>query len=219
MKISRTWVLVAAGACLAATAEAGAQTRTTGSGIKVGKETPAVSSTPTATVISGGEVSLSTRFDLSAYANMNEKNVTAFMAGGDSLEIQLTQLAQTKATSQAVRDYATMLLNDHTAHLAKTVEIITDEDVGAQPLAFDPEAMRMRQMLTELRKMPAGANWDAAFLRFQVQHHQNALDALSPNKKNMHDDDLEKHFDATLGSLAKHRDHGRTVASGLGLTM
>lgn len=215
MKLARTWILLGACALLVARVEADAQARTGGSGIKVSKATPDVSSTPT-TVISGGEVTLPTPFDLSAYANLNEKNVTAIMAAGDSLEIQLGNLANSKGTSQAVRDYGAMLARDHTAHLAKTIEIITDEDVGAQLPAHDPEGMRLRQMLAELQKKAAGSDWDAAFLRFQVQHHQNVIDMFTPNIKNMHDDDLEKHLEATLASLAKHRDMARNAASGLG---
>jgi putative membrane protein len=150
---------------------------------------------------------------------MNEKNMTAHMAAGDSLEIQISQLAQTKGTDARVREYASMLVTDHTAHLAKTIEIITDEDVGAEPLANDPEGMRMRQMLTELRNMPAGANWDAAFLRFQVQHHQNELDLWPTVVKNAHDDDLEAHIGKTQQSLTKHRDTAKSIATQLGVTL
>ena len=171
MNRTRIPVLLGAVAVMGATV-AGAQERMQGSGIRVTKSEFEVSSTPstsTTTVeISTGEVSLTTPFDITAYANMTEKNITAHMATGDSLEIQFAELALSKATNQQVRSFANMLLNDHRAHLAKTHEIITDEDVGAQPLAFDPEAMRMRQMLTNLRNMNAGANWDAAFLRFQA---------------------------------------------------
>lgn len=222
MKHTRISLLLGV-AALAAPSVAGAQTRTTGSGIAVTKDsrTSTVSTTPSTTTynVSGGDVTLTTPFDISAYANMNEKNITAHMAAADSLEIQLAELALGKATSQQVRDFATTLLNDHRAHLAKTHEIITDEDVGAAPLAFDPEGMRMRQMLTNLRGMAAGANWDAAFIRFQAQHHQNEIDLLSANIKNAHDDDLEDHIEKSITSLSAHRDTARSIASQLGVQL
>jgi putative membrane protein len=221
MTLTRTSALLGAAALLVASTAVNAQSRAQGSGIRISKDVPAVSSTPesaTVDVVSGGDVSIETPFDITAYANLNEKNMTAIMAGGDSLEIQLAQLAQSKGTAQAVRDYATMLNTDHTAHLAKTIEIITDEDVGAEPPARNPEGMRMQQMLAKLREMPAGTNWDRAFIRFQVEHHQNVIDILSPNIKNAHDDDLEDHIEKTLTSLAKHRDMGRAVGTNLGLS-
>ena len=216
--MKRSYLLLGMGAVFAATATAGAQTRTTGSGIPVSKDAPAVSRT-SSTTLSPGEVQLSTSFNLAAYANMNEKNIAAHMAAGDSLEIRLAELALSKATSQAVRDYASMLANAHRAHLAKVMEIITDEDVGAQPLANDPEGMRMRQMLSHLQNMAAGANWDAQFVRFQVRHHQNEIDLLTPNIKNVHDDDFEELVEESLKSLASHRDQGKTVAARLGITL
>ena len=214
--MKRSIVLLGMGALLAATS-AGAQARTTGSGIPVSKDVPAASTTASVTTMSPGEVSLTTTFNLAAYANMNEKNIAAHMAAGDSLEIRLAELALSKATSQSVRDYASMLLNAHRAHLAKVHEIITDEDVGAEPMANDPEGMRMRQMLTQLQNMAAGTSWDAAFVRFQVQHHQNEIDLLTPNIKNVHDDDFEALVEESLKSLAAHRDQGKTVAHGLGI--
>ena len=72
-------------------------------------------------------------------------------------------------------------------------------------------------MLTRLQGMAAGTSWDAAFVRFQVQHHQNAIDLLTPNIKNAHDDDLEDHIEKSLASLASHRDQGKTVAHGIGV--
>lgn len=219
MNTTRTSLLLGLGALLVAGA-AEAQQRMAGSGIRVTKDEVAVGTTPGSTTIevSTGEVSLTTPFDITAYNGMNEKNITAHMAAGDSLEIQLAELALGKATSQQVRDYAGILLNDHRAHLAKTHEIITDEDVGFEPMAFDPEGMRMRQVLTQLRSMSAGSNWDATFLRFQAQHHQNEIDLLSANIKNAHDDDLEDHIEKSIESLTKHRDHARSVGTSLGVT-
>jgi putative membrane protein len=217
MNRTRISVLLGAVAMLAATADA--QERMQGSGIRVQKSEFDVSTTPSTTTtveVADGEVNLTTPFDITAYANMTEKNITAHMAAGDSLEIRFAELALSKATSQQVRDFGNMLLNDHRGHLTKTHEIITDEDVGAEPLAFDPEGLRMRQMLNNLRAMPAGANWDAAFLRFQARHHQNEIDLLSANIKNAHDDDLEDHIEESITSLSKHRDAARSIATTLG---
>src|SRR5687768_11273493 len=217
MNHTRISVLLGAVAMLAATA-ADAQERMQGSGIRVQKSELEVSSTPSTTTVAvaSGDVNLTTPFDITAYANMTEKNITAHMAAGDSLEIQFAELALSKGTNQQVRDFANMLLTDHRAHLAKTHEIITDEDVGAEPPPSNPEGQRMKEMLARLRTMSAGTNWDAEFVKFQVSHHQNVIDLLTPNIKNAHDDDLEDHIEKTLTSLAKHRDHGKTVGHGLG---
>lgn len=230
MRISRTWLLLGAGAMLV-TSEAAAQDRAQGSGIKISKERPVnantgVSTTTTTnttstltTSTSAGEVT-TTPFTLSAYANlMTEGNMVAHMASGDSLEIELASLAQLKATNQAVRNYAAMLVNDHRAHLQRTLDMVTHEHINPVPMASDPEGMRLMETLNALRAMPAGASWDAAFVRFNVQHHQNELDLIGANVKNAHDDDLEAHIGATQVALTKHRDMGRSLATQLGISL
>ena len=216
MKIARVSVLLGASALLASVA--GAQDQR----IPVSKDR----TVPATRTTSNGSVALTPvapavlpAFTLATYPTLTEKNITAFMAGGDSLEIQISDLARSKGTAQAVRDFAAMLANDHRAHLTKTMEIITDEDVGAEPITNDVEAARMRAMLAWLQSTPASASWDAAFLRFQAQHHQNAYDVLSANLKNAHDDDLEDHIEKTLLSLTKHRDAAKNTATSLGITM
>ena len=216
MKINRFAVLLGLASIAAAASDVSAQDQR----IPITKDRPGVSTT------SGGEIALEPvppavlpAFSIASYPALNEKNITALMAAGDSLEIQIGDLARTKGTAQSVRDFGTMLATDHRAHLAKTHEIITDEDVGAEPVPNDVEGARLRGMLNWLQTTPASAAWDAAFLRFQAQHHQNVIDVLNANIKNAHDDDLEDHIQKTLLSLAKHRDAAKSTATGLGVTV
>lgn len=217
MTLARTLVLLGAGALVVASTKAAAQDRMQGSGIWISKERAEVSTTPGATMVVGGAVSLATPFSIYA---LNEKNIAAHMATADSLEIELGRLAQMKGLDVRVRDFGTTLVNDHSAHLATTTnEMIVDEGVGFEPVVNDLEVMRMRQMLAHLRSTAAGANWDAAFLRFQVTHHQNEIDLLNANIKNAHDDDFEDHIEKSLTSLAGHRDTARSIATTLGVTI
>ncbi len=213
--------LSAAALLLAGTAIA--QTRT-GSGIPISKDAPA----PAVTTTTTSDAALSTvtttpavlpTFSVASYGPLNEKYMTNIMAGGDSLEIQLGHLAHSKGTAQGVRDYGMMLANDHTAHLAKVMEVITDEDVGAAPPPTNVEGDRTRAMLAWLQNTPASREWDAAYLRFQAQHHQNVHDLLSANIKEAHDDDLEQLVKATLNSLIKHRDSAKSTATAAGITI
>src|SRR6185503_14541475 len=205
---------------------AGAQDRAQGSGIKISKDNsvPArvstVPSTTTTTVTSAGDVTInSTAFSLTSYANMTEANMLAHLLSGDSLEIELASLAQLKATDPRVRDYATMLATEHRDHLAKALRMTPDEHITPVALVYDPEGIRLQETLNSLRTLSAGPAWDEAFVRFNVQHHQNELDLLNLNAKNAHDDDFEALVGATQVALTKHRDMGRTVATNIGITL
>lgn len=221
MKHTRTVTML--GALLMAVS-AGAQERMAGSGIRITKDegvtaNPSTTASTTTMNVTATPLNLTTAFDISSYGALNEKQIAYLLASGDSAEIEMGHLAHGKGTAQSVRDFGMMLANDHTAHLAKTMEIITDEDVGSQPIPNNNEGARMKEMLNWLRNTPAGTNWDAAFLRFQAQHHQNVIDILNLNIKNAHDDDMEDHIEKTLTSLAKHRDAAKTAASGLGVSI
>lgn len=221
MTIIRSARLSATALLLAGTAAAQART---GSGIPISKDAPppAVMTTSTSdgalSTVTAAPAVLPT-FSVASYGPLNEKYMTNIMAGGDSLEIQLGHLAHAKGTAQGVRDYGMMLANDHTAHLAKVMEVIKDEDVGSAPPPTNVEGDRTRAMLTWLQNTPASREWDAAYLRFQAQHHQNVHDLLSANIKEAHDDDLEQLVKATLNSLIKHRDSARSTAIAAGITI
>lgn len=230
MHITRTWLLLGAGALLV-TSEAAAQNRAQGSGIKISKETSAsaaVTTTPstatttvrTTTTTSNGDVVInSTPFSLTSYTDMTEPNMLAHLLSGDSLEIELASLAQLKATDQRVRDYAAMLATEHRDHLQKALRMTPDEHITPVPMAVDVEGRRLQETLNSLRTMSAGAAWDAAFVRFNVQHHQNELDLLNMNAKNAHDDDFEALVGATQVALTKHRDMARTLATNIGISL
>jgi putative membrane protein len=217
-------MLIGAGALLVA-GQAAAQ-----SGIPISKDRPTATTEPM-TTSSAGEVtrpvasSLTVTevtlpvFDLNAHANMSEENILAFMFGGDSAEVEMGRLAQSKGTDQRIRDYGAMLVNDHTAHLATLRKIDEHENLDPAPFANNIEGSRTRAMLTWLANAPASPSWDAAFIRFQAGHHQNAIDIVNLNIKNAHDDDFEKVIEATLNSFANHRDRARTVATELGVTL
>jgi len=226
MQTKRTWLLLGAGVLLAIGTEASAQS----SGIPITKDRaisnpPSATNTmPTANSVNGGEVVtqtafINTPFSLASYANMTEGNIVAHMAAGDSLEIALASMAQLKATDQRVRQYAATLAGDHREHLVNTLGMVTDEHILPAPMASDPEGARLKEAISSLRTMSAGPAWDAAFLRFNVSHHQNELDLLAQNIKNAHDDDLEDHIEDTQKALTRHRDMARSIATQLGVSL
>lgn len=220
MTVLRTSARLGAAALVLASA-LGAQTRPNGSGIPISKDAPPVRTTTSegrVAPITSGPAVLPT-FSVAAYGPLTEKHMTFIMAAGDSAEIQLGHLAHTKGTAQSVKDYGMMLVSDHTAHLAKVHEIITDEDVGVEAPPTNPEGARTKAMLAWLQNNPASREWDAAYLRFQAQHHQNLYDLFSANLKQAHDDDLEDLIEKSLVSFTKHRDAAKSAATGLGITI
>jgi predicted outer membrane protein len=188
--------------------------------IRVAKERPIIAVDTTreqVVTFSTFEVRLSP-FSIGAYANLSDSALVAHMTAGDSLEIAIANLAALKATEQRVRDYAAILSHEHEA-LANVARVIENGRVAPVAPANDPEGARLNEMLAWLDNAPASATWDAAFLRFQVAHHQNEIAVVNANITNKRGDDLAEHMRRSLLTLAKHRDLARALATTLGVRL
>jgi putative membrane protein len=151
--------------------------------------------------------------------SFTDANIVAHIAGGDSLEAELSRLAETRATSAQVREFARMLVTDHTAHLQKTLAMAKDEDTGNQLNPSDTSGTHLMHVIDQMRAMPAGEAWDRAFLMHQLMHHQHALLGLRVLREAARDDDLEEHIDEVMPVIQRHLDRARGIAQGMNMTL
>jgi putative membrane protein len=216
--IRRTWIFmvgVVAMASLLTPAQADAQVR--GSGIRVSKDVyvPTVSETAPGTVIDAPGFNA---VDAEVYRSMNDANIVAHMALGDSLEIEMARLAAERAGDPEVREFARMLVDEHSRHLSTTLDIARTEDVGIpMPADGDRHGVTLRRYLSNLRTMASSPAFDRAFLRFQIRHHEHELNALRAMRPAARDNDLEQHIDETLPVIERHFNRARELGGRLGV--
>lgn len=95
------------------------------------------------------------------------------MAGsGDQFEIQSGQLAMQMSQNQAVRNFANMLIADHSRSTQMLVSAAQAAAIAPPPPAILPHH---QAMLDQLRTAGSGPNFDMAFQQVQIQAHQEAL--------------------------------------------
>jgi putative membrane protein len=218
--IRRTWLLmVGTGAVVLASsfapAQADAQVR--GSGIRVSKDaySPTVSETATGTVIDAPGFNA---VDAEVYRSMTDANIMAHMIVGDSLEIEMARLAAERAGDPEVREFARMLVDEHSRHLATSLEMSRDENIGSMPADGDRHAVTLRRMISQLRTMGSSPAFDRAFIRYQIRHHDHEVNGLRAMRPAARDDDLEQHIDETLPVIERHLTRARALAGKLGVT-
>lgn len=216
--IGRRLALVA-GALAIAGSTAGAQAA--GSGIPVRKgELPAPSSTASNTsdsmtvrtytyTYSGG--------DVTSLAGWNDSNVIAHMIAGDSLEVELGNLALAKSQNAQVREIAQQLVGDHGASLAKLREMTTSENIPPVPHPNDHGDDHLRAALTELQGL-SGEAFDRAWLRHQIMHHEMHLKMTEGLEDVSKDDDLEDFVEESYTPVRTHLERLNTVATAWGMT-
>jgi putative membrane protein len=216
--IRRTWLLMlGTGAMVIASsltpAQADAQVR--GSGIRVSKDAYVpVSETASGTVIDAPGFNA---VDAEVYRSMTDANIMAHMIVGDSLEIEMARLAAERAGDPEVREFARMLVDEHSRHLATSLEMARDEDIGSIPADGDRHAVTLRRYLSSLRAMASSPGFDRAFLRYQIRHHDHEVNALRAMRPAARDDDLEQHIDETLPVIERHLNRSRELGGRLGV--
>jgi putative membrane protein len=216
--IRRTWLLMLGiGAVIAssfAPVQADAQVR--GSGIRVSKDAynPAVSETSSGAVVDAPRFN---RTDAEVYRHMSDANIMAHMLAGDSLEIEMARLAAERAGDPEVREYARMLVDEHTRHLTTSLETARAPDIGAVPAPGDRHAVALRRQLSQLRAMDSSPAFDRTFLRYQIRNHDHDLNGLRAMRPAARDDDLQQLIDETLPVLERHLTRARELGGRIGL--
>jgi putative membrane protein len=147
-----------------------------------------------------------------------EKNLVDHMIVGDSIELEMAQLAVARTQNTAVRDLANMLVTDHKAHLESLRKAAAEHDVGRQALASDTAGTATIRALTSLRAMSAAdSGFDNAFVREQINHHKQEIIALKMYGGAAKDDDVKEDVKHVMPILERHLARAREVAAHLGL--
>jgi len=96
----------------------------------------------------------------------------AHAASGDQFEIQSSQLALAASQNVAVRNFANLLIADHTRMGAAMAAAAQSAGITPPPPAMLPE---QQAALEQLRAAGTGPNFDMAFRQAQIAGHQGAL--------------------------------------------
>ncbi len=177
---------------------------------------------------------------------MSPTAVLSLLQQVDQDEVRLAQMAQSRATSDKVKDYAKDMITDHEALDRKVSDFATQNKLTLSPSAIpSPQRTQLKTMVqdTERRLTTAtGSQFDVAYMQAMSQAHGSVLadlDAALPGlKANSQDskaydlvktardkvEDHKKHADDVLRDLAKSNtatggsgmQRGSSPSSGMG---
>jgi putative membrane protein len=157
------------------------------------------------TTTSGGDVTM-----------FSQKNLVNHLIVGDSIEVEMAQLAASRTQNAAVKDFANQLVTDHKAHLEQLNKFAASASIGREANTADTTGTHLAGLLAGLKTMPADSTFDRAFVQEQIEHHQAAINGLKSTRASATDAELQKDIDATLPILEKHLATAQQLASQLG---
>ena len=128
----------------------------------------------------GGRSGLSLGLQPTDITALNNANIVAHLATGDSLEVALSQVGVERAQNTTVRDFAQRMVTEHTAHLQMSRQMASQG--GIQPLpspADTADATMAWRVSNRLSNTPAGPEFDRRLMRAEVAMHQHMLHELN----------------------------------------
>ncbi|MCC8424668.1 DUF4142 domain-containing protein [Mucilaginibacter sp. UR6-11] len=131
-------------------------------------------------------------------------------ANGGMTEIQLSQLATTKAVNPSVKEFANMMIMDHTKAadelkaIAKTKNITLPDSVNADS----------KKAIEDLSKKST-TDFDKAYVSKMVSDHKATVDLFEKASKDVKDADLKAFADKTLPTIKGHLDNINKIKSSL----
>jgi putative membrane protein len=114
-------------------------------------------------------------------------------------EIQAGQLAEQKGMTKDVKEYAEMMVKDHTAAADKLTAIATQKNITL-PTTLTPDAQKD---LDDLQK-EGGDKFDKDYMAMMVSDHKKVIGAFENESKNGSDADIRAFADSTLHTLRIH---------------
>jgi putative membrane protein len=124
---------------------------------------------------------------------------------GDNSEVALGKIAQSKGSSQGVKDLGTMLVTDHGAHKTQVAALAQQAGVPVTDEISD-EAKTLETKLNGL----SGAAFDKAFVDAAVEDHQKDIAKYEQQAKSS-DAQTAQLAQQTLPTLRKHLDTAKSL--------
>jgi putative membrane protein len=154
---------------------------------------------------------------MSATQGINDAQIAAIVVTANQVDIDAGKLAETKGSTQQIKDFGKQMVTDHTGVNKQAVDLVTRLKVKPED---NPTAQSLKQggidNVKNLNTL-SGAAFDKAYIAHEVAYHQAVLDAvdktLIPGATNA---DLKALLVKVRPAFQAHLDHAKMVQSAIG---
>jgi putative membrane protein len=137
-----------------------------------------------------------------------DETTSTFMvnaADGGMTEVELGRLAEEKATNQRVKDFAAMMVRDHTKAGDELKNLASNKNVTLPSMVGE----KHRDKIDDLRKK-TGRDFDKAYLEMMEDDHESTIRDFEKHTDN-DDADVKAFVDKTLPTLRMHLDSVKAI--------
>jgi len=150
-------------------------------------------------------------------AGPTDPEIAAIVVTANQVDIDAGKLAQSSSQSKDVKDFAKLMVTDHTGVNKSATDLVQKLKVKPQPNATSDSLKKGGDTnLANLKKLK-GAAFDKAYVDHEVEYHQAVIDALDktliPNAKN---EELKALLVKVRPAFVAHLEHAKHLQAQLG---
>lgn len=138
---------------------------------------------------------------------MGDQQFIDLAAQTDMIEANLGQLAQSASSSQPVKDFAQMLVTDHTKDFDQ-LYVLAHQGNLTRPDAID--AAHNKAMIAPFQKL-TGAAFDRRYIHDMIAGHTQAIAVYKKEAADAANPALKSYAEETLPTLQKHLDAAKAL--------
>lgn len=131
-------------------------------------------------------------------------------ASGGMMEVELGNLAMQKATNARVKEFARMMVDDHTKANSELKSLAASKNITLPATMGNDH----QKHLDDLRAK-SGADFDKAYMDLMVEDHDEDIDLFEKASNNAKDADVKAFAAKTLPTLRKHHESAKSIKDGM----
>jgi putative membrane protein len=141
----------------------------------------------------------------------NDANYLVYATEVNLYQIEVGKLALQKALNADVKDFARMLIDDHTKSLEE-LKVLANKKALTMPTTIPEEMTSDLEML----KGKATVDFDKEFINMMADDHENAVDKMTEIAQKIKDSDFKLWASRQIDSFITHRDKAKKLKEKLG---
>jgi putative membrane protein len=145
-----------------------------------------------------------------AMADTADASFATKAAIGGMTEIELSKVAAQKTTNTKIKDFANMMITDHTAAGNKLADIAKSKNI---PLPAEPDSAHKTVIATISAK--TGKDFDKAYVDQMVIDHKMTIDMFKQCETMVKDTAFKGFITTTLPTIQHHYDAIKALKSGM----
>ena len=125
-------------------------------------------------------------------------------------EVNASEVAQEKAQDQRVKDFAAMMVQDHTKTNEELKSLVAGKNITLPTAPGEPHLKNIADLNSY-----SGADFDKEYMDLMVSDHEKAVSLFEDASEDVEDTELRAFAAKTLPALQKHLEQARTIRDAL----